>query len=228
MIEYPSLKKSAYTCPHCGAFAEQRHLPVFLESPYMHHEVKGAEWTVCAACKRDSVWLQGSMVYPVTSLAPLPNQGIPEDFLGLYYEARDILSRSPSGSAALLRLLIEKLCRTLTGNNKDSLDNLIHVLVEQRKLPEEIEQALHSVRVIGNNAVHPGEIDLNVEQDLALSMFELVNLIVEEAIVRKQRIKSLYDRLPEGARQGVEDKKRQRALRAATSKSVVEVVSTSK
>jgi hypothetical protein len=228
-FESPSLEKSAYTCPHCGAFAEQRHQPVALEAFYRELEVvEGAEWTICAACEKNSVWLQGKLVYPTSSVAPLPNEGMPDEFIGLYNEARDILGRSPSGSAALLRLLIEKLCRKLTGDNKESLDNLIYLLVEQSNLPEEIEQALHSVRIIGNNAVHPGEIDLNVEQDLALSMFELVNLIVEEAIVRKQRIKNLYSRLPARARQGVEDKKRQRTVRNSASKSGINIVSTSK
>lgn len=78
-------------------------------------------------------------------------------------------------------------------------------------LPVQVEQALHSVRVIGNNAVHLGASDLNDNPDLASRLFDLVNHIVSEAIVRPKRIAEIYSNLPENARDGIDAKKRLRS-----------------
>lgn len=216
----PSFGKPAYICPHCGAYAQQVHYEIRLsdlEDGYLRaSEVGGALWTECAACDRPSLWLDERLVYPANSSAPTPHSDFPPQLLPLYEEASDIAGRSPSGAAALLRLLLEKLCRQLTGDENSSLDDNIHALVEQQRLPIEIERALHTIRVIGNNAVHPGEIDLNDEKDLAASLFMLVNTIVAEAIARPKRIEEIFGRLPEGARQGIEKKKQRRASKSST------------
>src|SRR5229473_2853992 len=52
------------------------------------------------------------------------------------------------------------------------------------------------IRVIGNNAVHPGTIDLRDDQATALALFDLLNLIVDEMITRPREIDEIYKRLP--------------------------------
>jgi hypothetical protein len=59
------------------------------------------------------------------------------------------------------------------------------------------------VRVVGNNAVHPGEMDVNDDPRTALALFGLVNEITEAMIARPRRIAELYGSLPEGAREAV-------------------------
>jgi hypothetical protein len=67
-----------------------------------------------------------------------------------------------------------------------------------------IQKALDIVRVIGNEAVHPGQIELSDDRATAERLFELVNLIAEKMISKQKHIDAMYDSLPEGARKAID------------------------
>ena len=71
-------------------------------------------------------------------------------------------------------------------------------------LSTEVAQALDAVRVVGNNAVHPLEMALDDDVDTASALFECLNLIVEERIARPRRMATLFGKLPQRAREGIE------------------------
>jgi hypothetical protein len=119
-----------------------------------------------------------------------------------YEEARSILDLSPRGAAALLRLAVEKICIEL-GAGGDNINERIADLVS-RGLPEEVQQALDAVRVIGNEAVHPGRLDLRDDRDTAMSLFNLVNFIVEDRITRPRQRSAIYGMIPDGKRKAIE------------------------
>lgn len=52
-----------------------------------------------------------------------------------------------------------------------------------------LQQALDYCRVIGNNAVHPNEINLDDTPEMVHTMFEMINFIIEEKIAKPNRIK---------------------------------------
>jgi len=122
---------------------------------------------------------------------------MPEDVRADYDEARSISERSPRAAAALLRLTIERLVESLGENPKD-LNKAIGNLVK-KGLPVGVQEALDSVRVVGNNAVHPGEMNLQDDRDTALAMFDLVNMIVERMITNRNDLARIYAKLPKGA-----------------------------
>ena len=72
-----------------------------------------------------------------------------------------------------------------------------------------VQHALDAVRVIGNEAVHPGTLDLKDDRDTAMRLFGLMNIIAEQMISNPKHIKELYDKLPESKRTAIEkrDKK---------------------
>lgn len=205
----PLFKGSAYNCPYCGAFASMQWCPV-------GSEVGGFALFLskCSHCKGICCWkgldwhggeqeYQNSiMLVPDGSAAPMPHSDMPEAVKSDYQEARSIVNRSPRGAAALLRLSIQKLCGEL-GENEGSIDKDIKSLVA-KGLPVGIQQALDVVRVVGNNAVHPGELTADDIAEVSMSLFELVNAIVDDRIARPRALEALYLRLPEGARNAIE------------------------
>jgi hypothetical protein len=120
---------------------------------------------------------------------------MPGEVQGDYAEARDVLRVSPRAAAALLRLATEKLALVLLDRHGvphgDNLNDNIGLLVKNG-LPSSIQKALDSLRVIGNEAVHPGMLDLKDDQTTALSLFKLLNIIVENRITEVDEIEKLY------------------------------------
>lgn len=60
------------------------------------------------------------------------------------------------------------------------------------------------MRVIGNNAVHPGQIDVNDSVAEAASLFGLLNFIIEEMITKPKEIERLYGNLPASTREAIQ------------------------
>jgi hypothetical protein len=158
----------------------------------------------CYTCSNLSIWLHDRLLYPPAMTGPAPNSDLSPDVLHDYMEAREILNLSPRGAAALLRLAIEKICIELNAKGK-GIDKQIAFLVTNG-LPVAVEQALDAVRVIGNEAVHPGQIDLRDDRETATKLFSLVNFIVEELITRPKLISGVYGMIPEEKRKGIEDR----------------------
>lgn len=73
-------------------------------------------------------------------------------------------------------------------------------------MPAQAQQAFDVVRVVGNNQVHPGVLDIRDDQDIAISLFDLVNLIVEVMIAQPSRVDALFAKLPESARKAIEER----------------------
>jgi hypothetical protein len=167
----------------------------------MHTKYDG---TLCQHCGNIAIWQNEKLVYPDLSTVPPPNADLDEDIRADYDEARSIVNRSPRGAAALLRLCIQKLCKQL-GEPGDNLNADIGALVK-KGLPVQIQRALDTVRVIGNESVHPGTIDLKDDGETANSLFTLVNIIAHDRITQPKEIEALYNTLPASKLQGIEDR----------------------
>lgn len=148
----------------------------------------------CNSCGHPTIWHGRTMIFPLESAAEFPNADLPDDVRQDYEEARSIASRSPRGAAALLRLGIQKLCRHLGEPGKNINDDIASLVT--KGLPIRVQQALDSVRVIGNEAVHPGSIDLRDDLETVHSLFKLVNFIGHKMLTEPKEIDELYGSLP--------------------------------
>ncbi|EMY60586.1 PF13643 domain protein [Leptospira terpstrae serovar Hualin str. LT 11-33 = ATCC 700639] len=169
----------------------------------MHPEKNIIKASTCDHCGNHALWIQGQNYYPGTGNSLPANPDMPEPVLKLYNEASSISLKSPRGSAALLRLAIQILCKEL-GEEGKNINTDIGNLVK-KGLPELVQQSLDIVRVIGNDAVHPGQIDTD-EIDTVSNLFELVNVIVEYMISLPKRIGGIYSNLPNEKIKGIEDR----------------------
>lgn len=163
---------------------------------YTYNDVSNLHLSECYNCKKIAVWVHGNMVFPGQRIGPIPNVDLPQELIADFEEARAIVGSSPRGAAALMRLVIQKLCAHL-GEKGKNIDDDIASLVSNGLNPL-VQKALDVVRVIGNEAVHPGTIDLKDDRDTALRLFSLVNAIADQMITHPKSVQEMYDQLPPG------------------------------
>ena len=198
----PAYGRDAFNCPRCRAFAHQRWQYYVMTR---ERATGGRTLTLdnlsasfCARCGEPSLWEGEQMIYPRIYITEPASEDMPLEVKKHYDEAREIFGQSPRGAAALLRLAIQKLTIEL-GEDGDNLNEAIGNLVK-KGLSERIQKSLDIVRVIGNNAVHPGQIVIEDNSEVAMSLFKITNLIVDGIITKSKEIDELYNNLPEGVR----------------------------
>lgn len=205
----PDLSKESFTCPHCGTLSLMRYEYIGYNGPdavsMSPRRGPGFEYVIiasCLNCKGKTIWINDQYVYP-DIVAEEANPDMPESVKQLYEEAGFIYNKSPRAACALLRLAIDRLCNELGENDRDINKN-IGALVK-KGLPQSVQQALDVVRVVGNKAVHPGQIAFDVDdRGTATMLMRLLNIIVDRIITEPNEIDSLYQGLPESAKESIE------------------------
>lgn len=195
----PECGKEAFTCPNCGAYAQQRNWGYAIDGGGPYGNSKGQyplAVSRCMHCEEHTVWRFEDMIFPNRGSAPMPNKDMPPEVLNDYEEAASILAKSPRGASALLRLAIQKLCVHLGESGKNINEDIKQLVA--KGLPVQLQQALDAVRVIGNNAVHPGQIDTD-NSEMTGSLFAIVNLVTDYMISKPNEVSEIYGSLPQGA-----------------------------
>ncbi len=256
----PSIRCTAFACPHCGVYTTQFWYKVYAsscgekqrtpfvatedfvqeiaddekieaekkasllkwakqlasgkvwveprgESEYCRTDVHNVFLSNCYNCKQAAIWAYDRLVFPAQREGAQPNLDLPEEIVRDFDEARSIVNASARGAAALLRLCIQKLCVVL-GEQGKNIDGDIARLVS-KGLDPMVQKSLDIVRVVGNESVHPGTIELNDNRDVAYQLFDLVNIIADQMISQPKKVSELYASLPENKKQAIErrDKK---------------------
>jgi Domain of unknown function (DUF4145) len=211
----PAFKKGAFHCWACAVFSPQTW------SQMNDGHTSTPMWRCeCDNCQLPSYWinpgradLPATMVYPLRGAAPNPHPDMPDDVRREYVEASATLAVSPRGAGALLRLAVQKLMPHI-GESGTNLNDDIASLV-RKGLDPDVQKALDALRVVGNNAVHPLELDLQDDAETVGALFGILNFIVEERIVRPRKLDSLYKGLPEGARRAIDARDSPREIEAS-------------
>jgi hypothetical protein len=211
----PEFKLEAFHCPLCGTYAHMQ-----WDQLYSRERSSFFYESFCSCCKKTSLWRvtdyttnqfvgrndsSAELIYPDHGLASLPEDDMPDDVKADYIEAARIFSKSPRGAAALLRLALQKLCKHL-GEDGANINKDIRRLSEKNTLPPLVVKVADTVRIVGNNAVHPGEMSDEDFDLVASKMFELLNFIVKKGISEPKELEALYALTPERPRKDAEAK----------------------
>ena len=204
----PQKNLSKYTCPHCNTISQMEEDSHCFDSD-VYNTGKGGfgvrnRVTLhrCQCCGKKIIWVDNDYIYP-DIIAEEANSDMPASVRQLYDEAGLIYNKSPRAACALLRLAIDRLCNELGETNRE-IDKNIGELVK-KGLPETVQKALDVVRVVGNKAVHPGQIAFDVDdKGTATMLMHLLNIIVERMITEPNEINSLYQGLPESVKESIE------------------------
>jgi hypothetical protein len=150
------------------------------------------------------MWLpNNTLIFPAPKGQFKPHRYMPEDVKVDFEEANSIVDKSPRGAAALLRLALQKLCVYLGGSG--SINSDIKNLYKEGR-DEKLRKAMDYVRVVGNEAVHPGEIQVNDNPEIARTLFKLINYIVDHKIALEREIDEVYESLPDDKKQQINDR----------------------
>lgn len=209
----PRHAKGEFHCPHCGVFSKQFWAHIKAEpiwggtfvgiSVASFREELESVWTIskCQHCDKKIIWLEDKIIYPKEMIVDMPNDDLSDEIKTDYLEAASIFNDSIRSSAALLRLALQKLCKQL-GEKGENINEDIKNLVKKGLNPQ-IQKSLDILRITGNNAVHPGEINVNEKPDLVLKLFDLINFIAGKMISEPKEISTFYEQLPETAKEQI-------------------------
>lgn len=205
-VVVPSFGQARFICLWCQAFAQQKWFErVYANNPGSgtgSEAMKAYAVSVCASCLEATLWHKGVPFFPRKSAMPPPVDDMPNAVKQIYEEAAEVQPTSPRAAAAFLRLALQLLCKEL-GKKGENINDDIAALVADGMSPK-IQQAMDILRVIGNNAVHPGQIDIADDERVCIELFRLINVIVETMITHPKTIDALYMGLPKSNLDAIE------------------------
>lgn len=210
----PTYGQGEFHCPHCNVYAKQFYSHLLTNNQFSwnsvvdqnsnFNEALSSDWVIskCQRCSEHIIWHQKNIIHPKKITVLAPNSDLDEEIRADYLEAARILSDSPRSSAALLRLALQKLCKQL-GEKGENINDDIKKMVTKGLNPL-VQKSLDALRITGNNAVHPGEINLQEQPERVIKLFELINFIANKMITEPKEIEGFYSDLPEKAKAAVE------------------------
>ena len=212
----PAIDAESFTCPYCNTLSQQNWNIICLgkfgngtsfdeisfSNMRVYPETVRISISTCQSCKKWHVWIGDKMFLPRETNIPMPLDDMPEDIKSLYNEARDVFPHSKRATAALLRLALQKLCIYLGEKGKNINDDIASLV--SKGLPIQVQKALDYVRITGNNSVHPGEMNIEDNDDICLRLFSMLNFVVDRMIVQPKEIEKAFDFLPEKAKAAIE------------------------
>lgn len=207
----PCFKGAAFNCPHCGVYSRMEWDGFYDMYADRIKQVEKYSFfnSTCYHCQRSMIWyLKGnnSKIFSPREVTIPPEENMPENIKEIYEEASLVLGDSPRASCALLRLALQELMKYLKENiqiynglnnrniNED-IKEIINIGNFYQDQKEMLEEAMNSVRLIGNKASHPSELDINDNPEIANTLFEMINFIVGEIITKPKEREERLNKL---------------------------------
>ncbi len=219
----PAFRRTVFQCPRleCRAVAAQVWVDVYQRTAFTSQgggrshnvdtKIDDLALASCSACKGRSLWFEQQLVYPKAERAEVVPTDLPNEMKKDFEEAAGVAPISPRAAAALLRMIVEELCKKQSGKTKfeDAIAEL-----ERRGLPPQIGTAMDVVRWNGNEALHAGRLYGNDDAATVALLFRLVTTIVAWAITDRRELQELYEKIPPDKRKAAEERRAKNAPKA--------------
>lgn len=219
-------QQPSFVCPHCGTLSQHIWSPMHtrnskgavlqMQEPVTVAGQSPPTWSasLCtvSTCRRYCLWRKQELMYPLANAAglPLPNAAMPDAVRGLYEEAVVVFGVSRRAGAALARATLEALLRHIDPDaGKANLDERMARM--EGRLSTTLWDTLDLVRHVGNKALHvsgvPDEAVVlvldNEDDEVGPALFEIINDVVDETIVKERKRARLAELIPESVRENI-------------------------
>lgn len=216
----PKYLIDVFTCPYCDVTAKQKWYGRDSEVSAHLVSVPGREnrvlrfagevisdaaftkwlFSKCEHCGQITVWHNDEIVHPFTCPVNEPNADMPTCVKDRYVEASRVMALSPASAAALLRLALQLLLKEVL--QEESSGNIFEDIMKLKNRPidSSLVKALDIIRISGNESVHPGTLNLDENEDDALYLFDLLNMICDQFFTQPRKMQEMYEKMPESKR----------------------------
>lgn len=198
-IDIPNLKTSAY-CPHCNQFTLitvvtnniERYGSKLTKCIY-RDRVPGCIWWIgeCHNCNRVVLVLNnGIEIYPKPK-PKLSDERIPEDIREDIDEAKMCFSvKCYRASTAMFRKALEACCVAKGTSKNKNLEGKIDELFEEGIITKNIKDWAHTIRWIGNDALHinANKVTREDAEDILKLAEQIFNNIYVFPAISKERL----------------------------------------
>lgn len=203
-------------CPHChketGWNSKEIHGSVAAHKQAVIYNTcqicGGTSYDLCIPDEKNKYVCHFPLIrlWPISTPAviPPPNPDMPEKCMDIYNEAALVFTYSHRAAAALLRLCLQLLLTEAKIEGK-TIDQQIQNLIKSGEDPMSV-LCMDICRILGNESVHPGTINLNEDTDTAAILFMFINMATDRLFTAKRKIDAILQKLPEGARKALEDR----------------------
>jgi hypothetical protein len=203
-------RRVAY-CPHCGNESTHRliHRQFYWEKTFSAKngsEGRPAAWStfvvICETCQQvllydnpgdhieEKDFHLGDLIYPKSGLLHL---SVPERIRKVYREAASIKQRSPNGYAVLIRRAVEAMCDDRNAKKSNNLKERLDDLHDKEKIPPELAEDTHILRILGAIGAHEKEVLIHPTQIHLIDGF--FKALIEYLYVAPSKIKEFKDKL---------------------------------
>jgi hypothetical protein len=169
---------------------------------FRSRDVQNVSISYCFNCNEMCLWVCDQLIWPRRAGDPEPKLHASPDIQRNDEDGSQTLEASPRGAAALLRLVIEKVCKELGESGESPKDDLASFV--QEDVDARVQKVLEAMRIIESNAVRPAEIGVGDNRATAETLSGLVNLICEKMTIEPRHLQAMYTKLREGAQNAME------------------------
>ena len=96
-----------------------------------------------------------------------------------------------------MQKFLDEIIIKVNWKKEKTIDDSIKYLLEKKFISDDINNIMHTLRIVWNESVHPWQMDLKDDKETALKMFDFFNFLIKTIITDNREKIKMFDMLPE-------------------------------